>query len=393
MKNLMNRRALLLVLIVFSMTMKTGVKAEEPTLKECRASDVTVTNPILVTGSIASVNFTVSENCEPMIITLATYQIGSTTEFPQNRFDRSSGTFGSGPHLLRVNLPDCGYHIDLVNGNAFKTLEREGQYSDNLLAVYGGANTACNDDPLDPQTICPLGREAVVIEGDRGEGRSFSIDRNTATVSFKIAEGCSDIPVSLLTFQRTTAERLPQTLKDSATGNFSYDNGVVHTLSVEIASCQMQSDLIYGVFSGNELNESNINAFSTLALDWKTNLTVCEEVTPPPPPPITPPIPPTPAPQPPSPSPQSPPPPPPSVIVVLPPPVVVPPQPEVITPTPVVLGEVTETPEGMGGIEDTMPIGGVAAGMSIPWTVIMGILLITAGIGGLYISKQSQLDV
>jgi hypothetical protein len=392
MKKLMNLRWLLLVLIVFSISINTSVKAEETTSVECIASDVTVIDPILVTGSIASVRFSVAEDCEPMIITLASYEIGATTEFPQNRFDRSASTFEPGSHLLRVDVPECGYHVDLIKGDAFKTLEREGQYLDNLLATYGGTNTACNDDgEEDPQIVCPLGREAVVIAGDRGDGDSFEIEDNTLVASFKIAEGCTDIPVTLLAFQRTTQDRLPQDLKDSASGNFSFDDGATHTLFVEIPPCQMQADLIYGTFSETELNESNINAFSTLALDWVTNLEVCEEVTPPPTP--TPP------------APTSTPPPPtpptssggvggPTPVVPIPPSPAPAPLPEIIIPpTPVVLGEQIEIPEGMGGVEDTAPIGGVAAGMTIPMTVIMGLLLIAAGITGLYISKQGQLGL
>ena len=89
-----------------------------------------------------------------------------------------------------------------------------------------------------------------------------------ATVQFSIVPGCTNVTVSLVSYQKTTPEFLPQRVVDGYTGTFN--GGGPYQVTVKLAPCSMQADLYLGGYNPYELLDWNnwANDYNLRTLDW-----------------------------------------------------------------------------------------------------------------------------
>ena len=121
------------------------------------------------------------------------------------------------------------------------------------------------------QTACP-GDIYDVSDFD------FNVSGGTATVTFTVNDACSDVELSLASYQMPEATfSLPQTLFDSATGTF--DPGQTHTLTVDVPDCFHQIDFVTGPVI-TDLREGNLYGLRVIhAVHGGTEECVEEEAT------------------------------------------------------------------------------------------------------------------
>jgi hypothetical protein len=102
-------------------------------------------------------------------------------------------------------------------------------------------------------TTCPSGNDAII--GPSGQPTpTLTIAGLVATASFKIAPGCSNIQVSLASYEtQTNAFSLPQTLIDNAPKpvTTTFGAGGPYTLTTRISPCFYQVDLVLGPVIAN----------------------------------------------------------------------------------------------------------------------------------------------
>ena len=117
-----------------------------------------------------------------------------------------------------------------------------------LVDAANGGNTSCQSPPPPscPSTGAVTDAGPIAVAGD------------TATVTFTVGAGCSDVEVSLVSYKAPSSaysdESAPQqTLYKFVTATVSAGT---HTLSVEVPACYYQVDFVYGLpittFGGSE---------------------------------------------------------------------------------------------------------------------------------------------
>jgi hypothetical protein len=207
---------------------------------------VTVTSPLTNDHGVATVGFTVAQGCDAVQLSLVSYTAPSGTFDEQTASQQTvyrsvTQSFAAGSHTLTVDVPSCYHQIDLVYGSPIAQLGPAGTNNfynkqGRLIANVNGGSSACVAPPTCPQSPATLAPGGITIAG------------GMATVTFTVAEGCSNVELSLVsysapsgTFNEQTASQ--QVLYRSDTNTF--DAGV-HTLTVAVPSCYYQVDFVYG---------------------------------------------------------------------------------------------------------------------------------------------------
>ena len=127
-----------------------------------------------------------------------------------------------------------------------------------------------------PRTVCDA--SAIVLDYPFGSERNIQTNAagTEATIQFSIAQGCSNVAVSLVSYQRTTEQFLPQKVVDGRTVVASSGSGGgaggggKYTLTVTLPSCSMQADLYFGSYNPYEvLDWGNwASDYNPRTLDW-----------------------------------------------------------------------------------------------------------------------------
>jgi hypothetical protein len=107
----------------------------------------------------------------------------------------------------------------------------------------------------------------------------------TATATFQIAPGCSNIQVNLASYDAPSAGfGLPQTLIDysakplNGSVRYSYNGGATYTLTTNVSPCFFQVDLVRGPVI---VNLTSTDQYLDRKLLWENGGTACADRTPP----------------------------------------------------------------------------------------------------------------
>jgi len=137
-----------------------------------------------------------------------------------------------------------------------------------------------------PRSVCDA--SAIILDYPFGSGRNIQTNAagTDATIQFSIAQGCANVAVSLVSYQRTTEQFLPQKVVDGKTvvassraggagggGGGGGGDGEKYTLTVKLPSCSMQADLYFGSYNPYEvLDWGNwASDYNPRTLDWIYN--------------------------------------------------------------------------------------------------------------------------
>lgn len=105
---------------------------------------------------------------------------------------------------------------------------------------------------------CPAGKDAIT-------DAHLTVASGLATGTFSVAPGCSDVTVSLASYETSSATfSLPQTLFKGSTNSFS--TGGPYSLTVDVPSCYYQVDLVFGDVI-ETLDSAHLYAESKLAFE------------------------------------------------------------------------------------------------------------------------------
>jgi hypothetical protein len=125
-------------------------------------------------------------------------------------------------------------------------------------------------DPRNGPNPSCLGTGAILLEYPQGSERNIQANAagTQATAQFSIAPGCTNVTVSLVSYQKTTPQFLPQRVVDGYTGTFSA--GGPYRVTVNLAPCSMQADLYLGGYNPYELLDWNNweSDYNLRSLDW-----------------------------------------------------------------------------------------------------------------------------
>jgi hypothetical protein len=248
----------MVVLVLGAAGAYTSVARATPSrASDCSSSDA-VSGSISVSGGTATGSFTVAAGCSGVEVSLVSYQAprGSFDESiadRQVRYREVTESFDAGRHTLAVDVPDCYFQVDLVTGAPIEKLGPSG--SDNFYGAQGRLVDAANGGSASCQSPPPPSCPSTGAVTDAGP---ISVTGDTATVTFTVGAGCSDVEVSLVSYKAPSAaysdeSALQQTLYKFVTATVS---GGTHTLSVGVPSCYYQVDFVYGLpittFGGSE---------------------------------------------------------------------------------------------------------------------------------------------
>lgn len=255
----MKRRLLLMVVLVLGAAgAYTSIARATPSrASDCSSSDA-VAGSISVSGGTATGSFTVAAGCTDVAVSLVSYQAPESS-FDESKADQQvryrevTGHFDAGRHTLAVDVPSCYFQVDLVTGAPIEKLGPSG--SDNFYGAQGRLVDAANGGSASCQSPPP---PSCPSTGAVTDAAPIGVTGDTATVTFTVGAGCSDVEVSLVSYKAPSAaytdESAPQqTLYKFVTATVS---GGTHTLSVEVPSCYYQVDFVYGLpittFGGSE---------------------------------------------------------------------------------------------------------------------------------------------
>lgn len=248
----------------------------------CPSGSAAVLNPkVTVSGTTATATFSIHAYCSNIRVSLATYQPPTSAYgYPMAYTDSSTSTFSSGgyygwsnsnTYTVTAKVSSCYYHAVLVFASPVKSTIGSDLYSTTTLGLVNGGRSCAPLVPLGP--TCPSGTNAIL------NPTLTAVQGGTATGTFSIAAGCSNISVSLASYDAPSADfALPQTLIDSKTGSFS--TGGPYSFTVNVSACFYQVDLVQGDVIA-ELTPTNL--YNDRKLQWANGGSAC------PPPDTTPP--------------------------------------------------------------------------------------------------------
>jgi hypothetical protein len=127
-----------------------------PTSPACPLGNEAIQEETLtITDLVASATFNIPEGCQDIHISLASYSaLAATFMLPQILLDSKTGFFDPGDHTLQVNVDECFYQVDLVEGPVIENLTVDNLYGGRLLMALTGGE-GCPDVGGDNETPPP----------------------------------------------------------------------------------------------------------------------------------------------------------------------------------------------------------------------------------------------
>ena len=135
-------------------------------------------------GDHVKVSFTIAAGCTDKELSLVAYTApsASVTRATADKlavFDKDTGTFGAGTHVLEVDVPDCFFQVDFVTGaviDHFGPADSNNFYSDQgrLIDNDNGGNAAC---------VSVSSSGSTGSDSDNGVASSSSQNSNTPNPS------------------------------------------------------------------------------------------------------------------------------------------------------------------------------------------------------------------
>lgn len=145
---------------------------------------------IVLNGNSVDVSVTVSGNddCEKTV-SVASWKFPNPTGLPlkeQKLFKTSTQTFGLGTHVINVEVPDCYWQVDLVEGDRPTAADGTADYqlgepndeTDRLMDAAFGGDKECfpTDTPVTgPVTPVPIATSPVTIIPETGNSTPMTI--------------------------------------------------------------------------------------------------------------------------------------------------------------------------------------------------------------------------
>jgi hypothetical protein len=188
--------------------------------------------------------------CSPQAQTITA---GGTAAFS------ATGGYSSFSWSAPQGVPDTG-----PDSSTFRTsYSTAGTY---IVEVDRGTKATCNVTVVAIPPVCPVGGEVILL---KPVGQNITTDGVRAVATFMIASGCSGVQLTMGSYAKVSpgGEFLPQHLLQEVHGTFAAGGPYLMEVT-ELASCAAQVDLYKGRIQLEDLDEHNIEFFTSVNLDY-----------------------------------------------------------------------------------------------------------------------------
>ncbi len=176
-------------------------------------------------GSTVQVRVTIPEGCDPVELTLASYESPEPAFHEDQVLYQYQSASYSGTAELVVEVPDCYFQLDLAHGPVIDSFADGARYGNRLIdAVNGGTNACASESPSPSDT--PTTSETPSLPAESPGVSETPTHTPSPTES---ASAPTETPDGTETESETTAPAPPSDDEDAVGGADDDDNEVVRT--------------------------------------------------------------------------------------------------------------------------------------------------------------------